>query len=150
MKELKQLRKAGLHVVVHAPLFRSGYFVFAYNWEQWETLHRVFGLNIPEVDSAQGLAYDFIQGTKRIFAIGVFRGGLETLVHECAHTTFAFCYYANINVKRELANETFCYLLDWLFGEGIKGNRAAFRLGLEEEPVHRPDFDMFNPTSNEE
>ncbi|EFJ2737200.1 hypothetical protein ACSABO_004845 [Escherichia coli] len=78
------------------------------------------------------MAYDFMQGTKRIFAIGVFRGGLETLVHECAHTVFAFCSYVNVNVERELANETFCYLLDWLFGEGVKGNCAVFRSGLEE------------------
>ncbi len=33
VKELKQLRKAGLHVVEYAPLFRWGYFVFAYSQE---------------------------------------------------------------------------------------------------------------------
>ncbi|KQJ38144.1 hypothetical protein [Escherichia coli] len=56
------------------------------------------------------------------------------LVHEYAHTTFAFCGSVNINFERELANKTFCfcYLLDWLFGEGVKGNCAAFRSALEE------------------
>lgn len=132
MKELKQLRKAGLHVVDSAPLFRCGCFVFAYSWEQWEALYKVLQLDVPVADGAQGLAHSFARNAQKLYAIGVFNGGLDTLVHECAHTAFAFCDYVNVEVVCERSNETFCYLLDWLFGEGVKGNRAAFKSCVEE------------------
>lgn len=132
MKELKQLRKAGLHVVDSAPLFRCGYFVFAYNQEQWEALCNALHVDVPVSDSACGLSQAFVRNAQYLYAIGVFGGGLDTLVHECAHTVFKFCHDTGIEVACERANETFCYLLDWLFGEGVKGNRAVFKSCVEE------------------
>ena len=134
MKELKQLRKAGLHVVDGAPLFRCGYFVFAYNQEQWEALCEVLQVDIPVLDGSSGYtqAFTLMRNAQELYAVGVFNGGLDTLVHECAHVAFKFCNDVGVEVVQTRSNETFCYLLDWLFGEGVKGNRAAFRSCLEE------------------
>lgn len=134
MKELKQLRKAGLHVVDSAPLFRCGYFAFAYSREQWAALCSVLHVYVPVPDNAGGAMKTFTapRNTQILYAIGVFNGGLDTLVHECAHTAFKFCHDVGVEIACERANETYCYLLDWLFGEGVKGNRAVFKSCVEE------------------
>ncbi|MBZ8412219.1 hypothetical protein H5R21_02115 [Escherichia coli] len=132
MKELKLMRKAGLHTVDSAPLFRCGYFVYAYDMEQWVAMCRILGVDDAVDVGCPGVCQKFVRNTQQVYAIGVFDGGLDTLVHECAHAAFHFCDEIGITVSPDRANETYCYLLDWLFGQGVMGNRAAFRSCLEE------------------
>lgn len=51
---------------------------------------------------------------RSVFLIGVFDGGLQTLVHELGHTTFSVLRHASVPVNRR-DDEAFCYLLDCLY-----------------------------------
>ena len=53
---------------------------------------------------------------RRIYMVGVFDKGLQTLVHELGHVTIIVCEYAGID-PRSGNGEPFCYLLDYLFAE---------------------------------
>jgi hypothetical protein len=41
-----------------------------------------------------------------------------SLVHECAHAVFKFCKSRGIKVENGMSNETYCYLIGYLFNEG--------------------------------
>ena len=50
-----------------------------------------------------------------IYLLCTFDGDVQTLVHECGHIALNVCRHVGINPLS--ADEAYCYLLDWIFGE---------------------------------
>lgn len=85
------------------------------NFADWaKTYKRLSGVKHEEGD--QGLTFDNQDGN---YYVGVFSGGLNTLVHELAHVCLGISDRVSLgDITKE--QEQFCYLIGYLTGEVLK------------------------------
>ena len=106
------------------PLFKSGKVYVCKNKQAWPDAHQTLGV-IPKLLDRCGGANTFKNSEtgQTIHLLGWFDGNLSTLVHEAAHLVFDICADVGIDIQVGKANETYCYLLDWMIGFVEKTNQ---------------------------
>lgn len=106
------------------PLFKSGIIYLCRTKDEWINAHKTLGGNATLLDRAGGAnTFKNTQGGLDIHLIGVFDNKPSTIAHEVAHIVFDICQTVGIEVKTGQANETFCYLLDYLVDFVEKANQ---------------------------
>lgn len=85
------------------------------NFEDWHrTYKRLSGMTHESGD--QGLTWDRENGN---YYVGIFSGGLDTLVHELAHVCLGIADRVQLgNITKE--QEQFCYLIGHMTNEVVK------------------------------
>lgn len=105
------------------PLFESGTVFWYMTREGYDGHMRELGLD-PADESVSGIstsAQNRETGETQ-YIIGVFREDyVHVLCHEAAHTTFHICRDVGVQVNVDRANETYCYLLDYIVRQVVSG-----------------------------
>ncbi|WP_133141452.1 hypothetical protein [Moraxella caviae] len=79
--------------------------------------HEVLSSSATLLDRVGGAnTFRHTKGGLDIYLLGVFDNKVSTIAHEAAHIAFDICHTVGIEVSTGRANETFCYLLDFLVG----------------------------------
>ena len=100
--------------LIEVPLYGCEVY-FVNTREDWDKCMVAIGCT-SRAEGMAGLSAQMVGPEGRtIFMVGVFDGGLQTLIHELAHTTFHILEYVGVPVERGAPNEAYCYLLDTLF-----------------------------------
>lgn len=99
------------------PLFNSGRIYLCRDKDEFRSAMQAINLSADGIDSLNGLCRHIVNEKtgENVYLIGVFNGGVATLVHECAHAAFFVCHDFGVKVDTEAANETYCYMLDRMF-----------------------------------
>lgn len=97
-------------------------FIDLYNVGVWmATSRKVYNQAMTYLKSecrAEGVAgrasYLLSDTGNSLFIVGVFDGGMDTLVHELGHTALQLCAFLNIDPSAA-QGEPFCYIQSFLF-----------------------------------
>lgn len=90
------------------PLFGNAYAYLCRSEDEWEQACASIDCPPGNVRGMAGLAQTFHDedSGKVMYLLGVFNGGMATLVHECAHVSFYVCRDTGVTTNPEDANET--------------------------------------------
>lgn len=97
------------------PLFKCGRVYLFTDRQVLTRATEALGVESEELNSSIGVSRQ-IEGPdgEYAFVLGVFEGGVSTLVHELAHVTFNIMARVGVTVDERENNETFCYMLEEL------------------------------------
>jgi hypothetical protein len=85
--------------------------------DEWASVAELYGSD-PDTENCKGLSIRYFTPEEgRIYAIGVFDGAIDTLVHELAHATFHLLGDVGVTLEDGGANEAFTYAQAWLVRE---------------------------------
>lgn len=110
---------------VSVPLFECGEIVYCDSRKQFRRVYKDCGVEPPMkayLHSLGGAAHTLENKAtgQRLFLVGVFDGEMATLAHEAAHVAFYICDAVGVEVRRGEANETFCYLVEYIVAQGLR------------------------------
>jgi hypothetical protein len=83
---------------------------------EWASVAEAYGSD-PDTEGCKGLAIRYLNAEGRTYAVGIFDGASDTLVHELDHTAFHILGDVGIPLEDNGANEAHTYLLAHLFRE---------------------------------
>lgn len=100
------------------PLFHCANVYLCRSQDEWERACNHMGLDGGGNEMLAGATQSYCNTeTGEVFyLIGVFNAEVKTLVHECAHVAFYICRDVGVTTNPGDANETYCYMLDRMFG----------------------------------
>lgn len=81
----------------------------------WQRCIAYLGCETRGAARGKAFAAQHKQTGELVYLIGVFDGGLSTLVHECAHLAFWILRDVGIKLQGGKTNESYCYLIQTLF-----------------------------------
>jgi hypothetical protein len=98
------------------PVF-GGKLLLCLSREEWAGVAMMYDSD-PDTDGCKGLSIQYrTPEDGRIYAIGIFDGAVDTLVHELDHAVFHILGDVGIPVEDGAANEAHAYILGWLMKE---------------------------------
>jgi len=112
--------------VYEIPLYAGLIYFFTDRAAFKRSLRDVTEVNLDVLDTASGLTVTVPGEDQAIYVVGIFEGGLRTLVHEMLHVTLEIC--DRVGMDPVAANgEPACYLMDTLFDrfQGLVAGRGA-------------------------
>lgn len=100
------------------PLFNCADIYLCRSRGEWVQAEMAIGVPLADVSMNKGICRHFVDDTTgmHLYLIGVFDNSISTLVHECAHAAFYCCSDVGVTINPSEANETYCYILDRMFG----------------------------------
>lgn len=106
-------------VVIQVPLF-SGYVQVCTSKKSFAKAATKLGIKPYSLAGSGGLCDPSTLPVTGVVLVGVFDGELSTLVHELFHAVVHLMAWTGVPLKTGAANETYAYLLGYLYDAVVK------------------------------